>query len=72
MKKLIALLSVLLALSGIMIFALMGPVLGGDDSVESEPAVAQENPRSPAVVSPGRQQTKNAEIRRIIRQETEE
>ena len=71
MKKLICLLSVLLALSGIMMVALVGPVFGDEEPAEPEPAVAAETERPPAV-SPARQQTKNSEIRRIIRQEQEE
>ena len=71
MKKLICLLSVLLALSGIMMVALVGPIFGGEEATEADPKVAADIKRSP-VVSPARQQTKNAEIRRIIRQEPEE
>lgn len=71
MKKLICLISVLLALSGVMVVALVGPVFGGDEATEADPAVAADSKRAP-VLSPARQQTKNSEIRRIIRQEQEE
>ncbi len=71
MKKLICLLTVLLALSGVMVVALAGPILGGDEATETESSTVAENERPPAI-SPARQQTKNSEIRRIIRQESEE
>lgn len=70
MKKLVCLLTVLLALSGVMMVALMGPGFG-DEATESEPAVAADTERPAPHISPARQQTKNEEIRRIIRQETE-
>ncbi len=70
MKKLVCLLTVLLALSGVMMVALVGPGIGSEEA-DAEPAVAADTERRSTPISPARQQTKNHELRRVIRQETE-
>lgn len=68
MKKLICLLSVLLALSGVMVLALTwDPGQEGEEVAEVEASVVRD--RVPVSRTA---QTKNAEIRRIIRQQSQE